>query len=78
MMNLLLRWAASTVLPLVIAVSTADLSEAQADFDFNVYAMSYQPEFCYSHRKEHWVGCHPNGDYLKTHLTIHGLWPEVA
>lgn len=47
-------------------------------FDLYVMSMSYQPEFCYKNRHEHWPGCtHPEA-FWKTHLTIHGLWPEFT
>jgi ribonuclease I len=47
-------------------------------FDFYVLSMSYQPEFCYQHRRESFPGCeHPNG-FWKESLTMHGLWPQVS
>lgn len=48
----------------------------KSGFDLYIMSMSYQPEFCYQHRQEQWPGCeHPRTDW-KTHLTIHGLWPQ--
>ena len=46
--------------------------------DLYIMAMSYQPEFCFQHRSADYVGCAHPMDYWKTHLTIHGLWPEVC
>lgn len=45
-------------------------------FGFYVLSMSYQPEFCYQHRRESFPGCeHPNA-FWKESLTMHGLWPQ--
>eukprot|EP00567_Pseudictyota_dubia_P008553 CAMPEP_0197444376 /NCGR_PEP_ID=MMETSP1175-20131217/9879_1 /TAXON_ID=1003142 /ORGANISM="Triceratium dubium, Strain CCMP147" /LENGTH=257 /DNA_ID=CAMNT_0042975155 /DNA_START=41 /DNA_END=813 /DNA_ORIENTATION=- len=47
-----------------------------AAFDFYVLAMSYQPEFCFEHRSEHFEGCRDPLEEWKYSLTIHGLWPQ--
>ena len=47
-------------------------------FDFYVFAMSYQPEFCFGHRSYKYEGCeHPRNEW-RGDLTIHGLWPQYA
>mmetsp|Transcript_5259 Transcript_5259/g.4922 ORF Transcript_5259/g.4922 Transcript_5259/m.4922 type:complete len:277 (-) Transcript_5259:161-991(-) len=45
-------------------------------FDFYVLSMSYQPEFCDSHRYNHFVGCENPNDFWRSSLTLHGLWPQ--
>lgn len=45
------------------------------DFDFYVYSMSYQPEFC-RENYEKFVGCKTPEEGWKGQLTIHGLWPN--
>mmetsp|Transcript_16322 Transcript_16322/g.19939 ORF Transcript_16322/g.19939 Transcript_16322/m.19939 type:complete len:252 (+) Transcript_16322:160-915(+) len=45
-------------------------------FDFYVLSMSYQPQFCYLHRREGFVGCENPMDFWRGSLTLHGLWPE--
>ena len=47
-------------------------------FDFYVLSMSYQPEFCYQHRRESFPGCEAPNEFWKGSLTMHGLWPEVS
>lgn len=65
----------------VAAVATAAATAAAGGdhddhFDFYVMSMSFQPEFCYEHRSQHYDGCsHPDVDWRGS-LTIHGLWPE--
>mmetsp|Transcript_5634 Transcript_5634/g.12821 ORF Transcript_5634/g.12821 Transcript_5634/m.12821 type:complete len:297 (+) Transcript_5634:165-1055(+) len=44
-------------------------------FDFYVYSMSYQPEFC-RENNEKFVGCHEFNESWEGQLTIHGLWPN--
>jgi ribonuclease I len=75
-MNLIYRFV-RIFLPLVMSLSSQVATE-KADFDFYVFSMSYQPEFCYAHRPDHYAGCQQPMNYWKTHLTIHGLWPEVG
>lgn len=52
-----------------------DSTEADDSFDFYVYSMSYQPEFC-RENDERFVGCHDPEEAWKGQLTIHGLWPN--
>lgn len=62
----------------LVAATTLILSLAgPTPPDLYIMAMSHQPEFCYQHKSEGWEGCQHPRDYWKTHLTIHGLWPEV-
>jgi len=44
-------------------------------FDFYVYSMSYQPEFC-RENDDKFDGCRAPEDDWKGQLTIHGLWPS--
>jgi len=40
-------------------------------FDFYVFSMSFQPEFCYEHKRDDFDGCrHPNEEWRGS-LTIH-------
>jgi len=54
-------------------------SNSQGDddgsFDFYVYSMSYQPEFCQANN-EKFAGCHNPKEAWEGQLTIHGLWPN--
>jgi ribonuclease T2 len=45
-----------------------------ADFELYIMSMSYQPEFCHKH--EDFPGCRKPENFWKSHLTIHGMWPE--
>lgn len=46
-----------------------------ANFDFYVYSMTYQPEFCRENSSK-FVGCKRPSQYWEGQLTIHGLWPQ--
>ena len=46
-------------------------SDHDATFDFYVFSMSFQPEFCYEHKRDNFDGCrHPNDEWRGA-LTIH-------
>jgi ribonuclease I len=45
--------------------------------DTFVYAMTYDPGFCYKKRESEWPGCFNSNKAWTKKLTIHGLWPEV-
>jgi ribonuclease T2 len=49
---------------------------ASSDFDFYVLSMSFQPEFCFQHKRDSFPGCENPQDFWRTSLTLHGLWPE--
>jgi len=57
--------------------SNAQVSHGVEDssFDFYVYSMSYQPEFC-RENNEKFVGCHDPNKFWEGQMTIHGLWPN--
>ena len=59
-------------------VSLVTRQPPKAAFEFYVMSMSYQPEFCYTKRRDHMPGCSHPQDFWKSHLTIHGLWPSYA
>lgn len=42
-----------------------------------VYAMTYEPGFCYRKQESEWPGCFRSNKEWTKKLTIHGLWPEV-
>ena len=65
--------AAATTL---VATLAAGGDPAVAKPDLYIIAMSHQPEFCFQHQKDGYAGCQHPIDYWKTHLTIHGMWPE--
>lgn len=44
-------------------------------FDFFIYSLSYQPEFCRENH-ERFVGCKDFQENWEGQLTIHGLWPS--
>lgn len=51
-------------------------------FDFFTFAQSWQPAFCHGHfeiaKHNHlYPGCAHPQPFMRTHLTIHGLWPDV-
>ncbi|ETW01515.1 hypothetical protein H310_06179 [Aphanomyces invadans] len=50
-------------------------ADAMTDFDFYVFAHSWQPSFCAG---EDYPGCSVPDSYWASHFTIHGLWPELA
>lgn len=70
----LLTCLATVVLTIVSIID--HYSATTPDFDFYVMSMSFQPEFCYSKRKERNPGCLEPLPFWKANLTIHGLWPE--
>ncbi len=45
--------------------------------DTFVYAMTYDPGFCYKKKESEWPGCFRSNKEWTKKLTIHGLWPEV-
>lgn len=45
------------------------------DFDFYVYSMTHQPEFC-RENDERYAGCRDHQESWEWQLTIHGLWPN--
>lgn len=60
---------------LVVSVDATRVWQPE-DFQFNfyVFAQSWQAEFC---RNKHYPGCHVPREFWKTHFTLHGLWPDV-
>ena len=64
--------------PLTLALLSLPLSAIGASFDFYVYALSYQPEFCYN--QPSYPGCSVaiRDEEWQSELTIHGMWPEFA
>jgi len=61
----------------LVASLASNPQDAVAQPDLYVMAMSHQPEFCFQHKSQGYEGCQHPMDYWKSHLTIHGLWPEV-
>lgn len=64
-----------------VAVYDASVSpltvHAPRTFDMYILAQSWQPAFCRG--KEHvYPGCRVPQTYWRSHLTLHGLWPELA
>jgi len=43
-------------------------------FDVYVLAQSWSAEFCYDHKS--YPGCQEPTSFMKTNLTMHGLWPQ--
>ncbi|RLN95721.1 hypothetical protein BBJ28_00005311 [Nothophytophthora sp. Chile5] len=46
-------------------------------FDMYVLAQSWQPAFCHG-KESQYPGCEKPQSYWRSHLTLHGLWPERA
>ncbi|KAF0690598.1 hypothetical protein As57867_017938, partial [Aphanomyces stellatus] len=46
---------------------------AKVDFAFYVLSQTWQPSFC---KTSNFPGCANPTDYMKSHFTIHGLWPN--
>ncbi|TMW61527.1 hypothetical protein Poli38472_012718 [Pythium oligandrum] len=44
-------------------------------FDFYLLAQSWQPQFCHG-KESQYPGCKNPEEWMKTHFTLHGLWPE--
>ena len=57
--------------------SNSNNNKEDDSFDFYVYSMSYQPEFCRENH-EKFVGCQHYKENWEGQLTIHGLWPNVS
>ena len=68
------RMAAAATLVVSLA---GQPTAAAAQPDLYIMAMSYQPEFCFINQRQDFAGCKHPMEYWKSHLTIHGLWPEV-
>jgi ribonuclease I len=62
--------AAAGCLGMALSAATTD---TPGDFDSFVLEQSWQPTFCAG---EHYPGCVQPTEYMKTHLTLHGLWPQ--
>jgi len=60
------------------ASSGTSTSDHDPHFDFYVFSMSFQPEFCYAHKRENFDGCnHPNDEWrgaLTIHVSCVVLW----
>ncbi|OWZ12116.1 hypothetical protein PHMEG_00014767 [Phytophthora megakarya] len=50
---------------------------APQPFDMYILAQSWQPAFCFG-KEQQYTGCRAPQIYWRTHLTLHGLWPELA
>ncbi|TDH67906.1 hypothetical protein CCR75_004349 [Bremia lactucae] len=46
-------------------------------FDMYILAQSWQPTFCLG-KENLYPGCETPQMYWRTHLTLHGLWPELS
>ncbi|KAG7375841.1 hypothetical protein PHYPSEUDO_015133 [Phytophthora pseudosyringae] len=46
-------------------------------FDMYILAQSWQPAFCLG-KEQQFPGCRAPQSYWRSHLTLHGLWPELA
>ncbi|KAF4315798.1 hypothetical protein G195_010571 [Phytophthora kernoviae 00238/432] len=46
-------------------------------FDMYVLAQSWQPAFCHGKERQY-PGCTKPQDFWRSHLTLHGLWPELS
>ncbi|OQR95668.1 hypothetical protein THRCLA_22088 [Thraustotheca clavata] len=57
---------------LAALLSIASFASIQA-FDFYVLSQTFQPYFCTT---GNFAGCNNPTDFMKTNLTIHGLWPN--
>ncbi|OQR95664.1 hypothetical protein THRCLA_22089 [Thraustotheca clavata] len=57
---------------LTALLSIASFASIQA-FDFYVLSQTFQPYFCTTGS---FAGCDNPTDFMKTNLTIHGLWPN--
>lgn len=68
----------SLIIITMSVLKLVSLRPPKVGFDLYVMSMSYQPEFCYKNRHEGWPGCTHPLDFWKSHLTIHGLWPEYV
>lgn len=78
-MNLLTYLRGVAAATTLVATVASNPSQAVAHQpDLYIMAMSHQPEFCYQNKSQNYAGCKRPSDYMKTHLTIHGLWPEYS
>ena len=59
----------------IFAIATLS-AVAAVDFDFYVLSQSWQPAFCAFNNDGSFSGCENPTDFMKSHLTIHGLWPN--
>jgi ribonuclease I len=69
------------VLAAVVAVQAKDPCRGKdygvaGDFDLYVQEMSWSATFCKS--KASWPGCQNPTRFMRTNLTLHGLWPQYA
>ena len=49
-------------------------ADIPGDFDYYVFAYSWQPEFCYDQNS--YPGCSEPETFWGKYFTIHGLWPQ--
>lgn len=59
----------------VEVVAPSGSNGEKKDFDLYIFSQSWQPEFCAGFQTVY-PGCHDPQPYWKTHMTLHGLWPE--
>uniref|UniRef100_A0AAV1UFB9 Uncharacterized protein n=1 Tax=Peronospora matthiolae TaxID=2874970 RepID=A0AAV1UFB9_9STRA len=68
----------TTVEPSAVQVYDAMVSELPpVAFDMYILAQSWQPAFCF-HKETQYPGCCTPQRYWRSHLTLHGLWPELS
>lgn len=46
-------------------------------FDMYILAQSWQPAFCFG-KEQQYPGCRAPQSFWRSHLTLHGLWPELS
>lgn len=75
---LLFCCVSSSLAPLQPSVYDASISHlAPKAFDMYVLAQSWQPAFCHG-KEQQYPGCRQPQSYWRSHLTLHGLWPELS
>ncbi|KAL3667783.1 hypothetical protein V7S43_007334 [Phytophthora oleae] len=72
----------STVIDPLRSVSVYDttvsaLAQPPGAFDMYILAQSWQPAFCFG-KEQQYPGCRTPQSYWRSHLTLHGLWPELS
>jgi len=77
-MGLDISGGSDSVVPQAKIIGSSPSGSSARQGNMFVFSMSYQPEFCYQHRKDGYPGCLNPNPIWKSSLTIHGLWPEFT
>lgn len=73
-----MRWPFQPGLGALILLLLLAACEREADFDYYVLALSWEPAFCATHGDKPECRALDASDFAASNLVLHGLWPNAA